>query len=77
MVEVIEFVMHRGSSYGYRLVMKKCIYLMAPTYQRLYDEDTTDRVDMLTSLGIPIDNVNISHDCQPDALKDLYPFLLL
>lgn len=31
MVNVIKFVMDRGPAFGYKLNMKKCVYLMVPT----------------------------------------------
>ena len=43
---------------------------MALTAQRLY-KDIRDRVEMLTSVGISIDNMIIHPYCQPDAPKDL------
>ena len=51
--------------------MKKCVYLVAPNAQRLSDDDINDRVQLLVSMGISIDNIKIHPNCQPDAPDDL------
>ena len=71
MIEVIKFMMARVPACGYRFNMKKCIYLMAPTTERLDYESLRPRVQLLTSLGIPFENIKIHPDCQRDVCADL------
>ena len=67
MVKVIEFVIERGPAFGYTLNMKKCTYLMAPTVNALTDEELDQRLAVLTALGLPLENIKIHPDCQPES----------
>ena len=44
---------------------------MAPTTERLDYESLRPRVQLLTSLGIPFENIKIHPDCQRDVCADL------
>ena len=44
---------------------------MAPTTESLYDESSKARVELLPSLGIPIENSKIHPDCQRDVSADM------
>ena len=67
MIEVIKFVLLRGPDYGYKLNMKKCVYLMAPSDHSLSDDELNDRVQLLMSLGLSASNIKIHPDCQRDV----------
>ena len=71
MVKVIEFVTERGPAFGYTLNMKKCIYLMAPTGKALTDDELNQKLGILTALGLPLENIKIHPDCQPQSPMDL------
>ena len=71
MVKAIEFVIERGPAFGYTLNMKKCIYLMAPTAKALTDDELGQRLAVLTALGLPLENIKIHPDCQPQSPPDL------
>ena len=71
MAKAIEFVIERGPAFGYTLNMKKCIYLMAPTAKALTDDELGQRLAVLTALGLPLENIKIHPDCQPQSPPDL------
>ena len=71
MVDVIKFVKARGPAYGYNLNMKKSIYLMAPTRGRFSQQELIERINVLASLGLPIDVIKVHPRiikcCQPST----------
>ena len=64
MVDVIKFVRDRGPAYECNLNMKKSTYLMAPIERDLSQNELFERVDALTSLGVPIENIEVHPHCQ-------------
>ena len=71
MVDVIRFVKSRGPAYGYNLNMKKSTYLMAPGGSRLSQHELFERINVLVSLCLPIDNIKVHPHiiscCQPSV----------
>ena len=64
MVEVIKFVLERGPAYGYSLNLKKSIYLMSPSTQRLSSDELHRRIRLLIDLGVPAQNIKAHPDCE-------------
>ena len=64
MVDVIRLVMQRGPAYGYNLNLKKSIYLMSPSTQRLSSDELHRRIRLLIDLGVPAQNIKIHPDCE-------------
>lgn len=71
MVKVIKFVMMRSPAYGYKLKMKKCVYLMTPTTEGLSQSEINKKINVLMSLGMLIENIKIHPGCQSAALPSL------
>ena len=51
MVEVIKFVLERGPAYGYKLNVKKSVYLMAPTAMKPSAHEIERETQTLSELG--------------------------
>ena len=64
MVQVIKFVRERGPAYGYNLNMDKSIYLMAPIGRDISQDELLYRVNLLMTLGLPIQNIKLHPQCQ-------------
>ena len=64
MVHVIKFVRDVGPDYGYNLNMDKSIYLMAPIGRDISQDELFCRVNLLMTLGVPIQNIRVHPQCQ-------------
>ena len=71
MVKAIQFVIDKGPAYGYRLNMRKCTYLIAPTESKLTGDELNKKLEALTALGIPLENIKIHPDCQSGLSSDV------
>ena len=67
MVQVIAFVQDNGPKFGYKLNLKKSVYLMSPSPNASTFEQIEERVQALNLLGIPVSNVKIHPKCQSQA----------
>ena len=75
MVDVINFVKARGPAYGYNLNMKKSIYLMAPSSECFSQQQLFERINVLASLGMPIENIKahprLINSCHPSTSSEV------
>ena len=74
MVQVIAFVQDNGPKYGYKLNLKKSIYLMSTSPNATTFEQLEERVQTLNSLGIPTSNVTIHPSCQRQTSSQVEQF---
>lgn len=69
MVEIIKFVEEHGPDYGYRLNLDKCVYSLAPNASDSLSID--QKIAKIVDLGIPVENIKVHPDCEPDAPREL------
>ena len=79
MAQAIKFVRERGPDYGYNLYMDKSIYLMAPIGRDISQDELFYRVNLLMTLGVPIQSIKVHPQRQSfvSPTADFPTFLLL
>ena len=63
-VDATRLATQRGPAFGCSLSLKKSIYLMSPSTQRLSSDELHRRIRLLIDLGVPAQNIKIHPDCE-------------
>ena len=66
-VEATKLALERGPAYGYKLSVRKSVYLTAPTATKSSAHETKRKTQTLNELGAPTQNAKARPDCRLDA----------